>query len=123
MTKSISEWQKEVHETARSKGWHPVWPFEDDRINAQLVSSWIALVHSELSEALEELRTAKDPVDLDGRIDPDTGKPEGFVTELADAMIRIMDMCGALGLNIEQAIREKHAFNQTRPIRHGGKAV
>jgi hypothetical protein len=48
-------------------------------------------------------------------------KPEGFVVELADAVIRIADLCGALGLDLAAAIELKHAFNVSRPFRHGGK--
>lgn len=49
------------------------------------------------------------------------GKPEGFVVELADVVIRIADLCGALGLDLAEAIEIKHAYNATRAYRHGGK--
>jgi hypothetical protein len=49
-------------------------------------------------------------------------KPEGLVVELADAVIRCMDLCGALGLDLEEAIRAKHEYNLSRPYRHGKHA-
>jgi hypothetical protein len=32
-----------------------------------------------------------------------------------------MDLCGHLDIDLEAAIQKKHAFNLTRPPRHGGK--
>lgn len=49
-------------------------------------------------------------------------KPEGALTELADVVIRAMDLCQALGLDLERAIRTKHYYNLSRPFRHGKKA-
>lgn len=45
-------------------------------------------------------------------------KPKGFDTELADAFIRLADLCGARGIDIETAIQEKHEYNLSRPHRH-----
>jgi NTP pyrophosphatase (non-canonical NTP hydrolase) len=47
------------------------------------------------------------------------GKPEGFPIELADAVIRIANLCHALGIDLETAIQWKMAYNKTRPFRHG----
>ena len=46
-------------------------------------------------------------------------KPEGYAIELADAVIRIADLCGYMGIDLEAAIREKMAYNATRPHKHG----
>lgn len=74
----------------------------------------IALIHSELSEALEEHRKG------DGFLSyVKDGKPEGIAAELADAVIRIADLCGALGIDLEEAIAEKMKYNEGRPYRHG----
>jgi NTP pyrophosphatase (non-canonical NTP hydrolase) len=41
--------------------------------------------------------------------------------ELADAVIRCFDMAYVFGIDLESAIKEKHAFNKTRPYLHGRK--
>jgi len=50
-------------------------------------------------------------------------KPEGVIHELADVVIRIMDMCGLYGMDLEAAIDRKMEYNKTRPYRHGGKKL
>lgn len=75
----------------------------------------IALIHSELSEALEEHREGKNAYYVEN------GKPEGYAVELADAVIRIADLCGALGIDLEEVIAKKMGYNESRPYRHGKK--
>ena len=67
----------------------------------------IALMHSELSEALEAIR--KDLVD-----DKLPNRP-GEEVELADLLIRVFDYAGAFGLDLEGAYQEKRAYNAQRP--------
>lgn len=78
-------------------------------------SARLALVHSEISEAIEAARKHDDT--------PDQHCPEftNETIELADAMIRIMDYAGRYNLPLAQAIIAKAAFNATRPIKHGKK--
>jgi NTP pyrophosphatase (non-canonical NTP hydrolase) len=71
----------------------------------------IALVHSELSEALEADR--KDL--MDDKL-PDR---EGREVELADTMIRIFDLAGRYDLDLGGALVAKIAFNASRPYKHG----
>lgn len=47
------------------------------------------------------------------------GKPEGVPMELADVVIRIFDFAGCYGIDLEQAIVQKMAFNSGREYRHG----
>lgn len=96
---------------AKDKGWHEKEASFGDRI---------ALCHSELSEALEEFR---DGAGMDETYHTEDGKPEGIPTELADTIIRILDMCGLYGIDIEKAVENKLAYNATRPHRHGGKVL
>lgn len=79
----------------------------------------IALIHSELSEALEEYRK----VGARSDIRYENGKPVGVAIELADVVIRIFDYCGQYGIDLGAAIIEKMAYNETREYRHGGKKL
>ena len=51
----------------------------------------------------------------------DTGKPVGIASELADVIIRTLDLGYMLGLDMDEAVRLKMEHNKTRPYRHGGK--
>lgn len=48
-------------------------------------------------------------------------KPQGFVIEKADEVIRIFDLCEAYGQDIEMGINVKRIYNKTRSTRHGNK--
>jgi hypothetical protein len=48
-------------------------------------------------------------------------KPEGFGIEIADAVIRCFDLADAMGIDLAAAIKLKHEYNKSRPMRHGGK--
>jgi NTP pyrophosphatase (non-canonical NTP hydrolase) len=74
----------------------------------------IALIHSEVSEVLEAVRHGNPP---DDKI------PEfsGAEAELADTIIRCLDMGHQRGWRVPEAIIAKMAFNKTRSTMHGGK--
>ena len=42
-----------------------------------------------------------------------------FEDEIADAFLRLMDLCGAFNIDIEKAIRYKRDYNRLRPTKHG----
>lgn len=48
-------------------------------------------------------------------------EPHGVPTELADIMIRVLDLFAAYGLDADLVVQEKMAYNRTRKQRHGGK--
>lgn len=75
----------------------------------------LALIHAELSEALEYFRHGNPPSD---HIPEFSGVEE----ELADAVIRCMDLADERGWSLGSAIVAKMKFNATRLVKHGGKA-
>ena len=99
----------EIHQTAKDKGW---W-----RAETRNFGELIALMHSELSEALEAYRS---PGAVWFYFKEDT-KPEGVGVELADCMIRILDTMAAHAVDIDMIMQAKMDYNKTRPYRHGGK--
>lgn len=106
----MNELAAKIHETAKEKGW---WK-DGDRNFGEI----IALIHSELSEALEEYRSGHSENEVYHKL---FDKPEGVPIELADAIIRILDFCCHAEIDIDQAIAQKMKYNESRPFRHGGK--
>ena len=106
---TLRELQAQVGVWTIQKGWR------DDRT----VGDLLMLMVSELAEAMEEWRNWHEPNDW--RVDH--GKPEGIPVELADVVIRILSFCAKFDINLQQAVLDKMAFNETRPHRHGGKRV
>lgn len=76
----------------------------------------LLLVVTEVAEATEEVR--------DGNMATyfsEGGKPEGYPSELADVVLRVMDMAQQGGIDLAAEIRQKIAYNKTRPFKHGRK--
>lgn len=76
------------------------------RIMPYVAGTKIALSHSEISEALEGMRK--------GIMDDHLPHRPMIEVELADAIIRILDIAGALNLDVGGALVEKFNYNQTR---------
>ena len=74
---------------------------------AALVAQKLCLTHSEVSEAMEGHRK--------GLMDDKLPHRPMIEVELADAIIRIADLAGALNLDLGGAIEEKMAYNAIRP--------
>ena len=121
---TISYIVERAHTTAVNHGfWDPEPEF----------GTAIALVHSELSEAVEEMRAGNKirPGDSTPMLYYSGGgyvasqptkcctKPAGVAIELADAVIRIAYLCGQFGIDLEGAIDLKMKYNEGRPYKHG----
>ena len=116
-----------AHFDALAAGW---WDGHESRMNHgrfeliavdEVVPTKLCLIHSEISEAMEAHRK--------NLMDDHLPHRPGIEVELADAVIRIMDLAGALDLDIGGAIAEKMAFNaeradhkpEARSTKHGKK--
>lgn len=123
----INDFVKEVGENNVAHG------FRDEVLKP---TDFVALIHSEISEVLEEFRDGHEATDTyyNCKADPNShefyacdekcdkckyGKPEGVPAELADTVIRCFDMADYYGIDLETAILEKMEFNKTRPYKHG----
>ena len=84
--------------------------------NWRNVPEKLMLVVTELSEAMEAYRCLKMVGVLRGPVRDSTGD---FEEEIADTFIRLLDLCGALDIDIEKAIQAKLIKNRGRPQKHG----
>jgi len=97
---NLNELSEAIHEYNVQAGW---WPKDKETRNKPEI---LCLIHSEISEAMEGLR--KDL--MDDKI-PSRKMVE---VELADALIRIFDMAGAFGYDLNGALHEKFEYNKNR---------
>lgn len=118
--KSLEEMAAEVQEVNKALGWHDDGrTFGDD----------IALLHSEVSEALEAFREhgledyTNPRIYLPGGQLGPLPKPEGVGSEFADLLIRLLDVSARRGVDLRAEYERKVAYNRTRPYRHGGKSL
>ena len=111
--------QRQCHGLAKSQGW---WTDPSTRRDLladgyrymqtpgvtppRNIGELLCLVHSEVSEAMEGARK--------GLMDDKLIHRPMLEVELADAVIRIFDMAGGLGLDVPGAIAEKLQFNARR---------
>ncbi len=99
--------QKKDHATNVERGfWTPPASTED--------GTKLALIHAEVSECLEAIRDDDPP-------DKHVPSMKSAVVELADVVIRVMDLCERHDWPLAEAILAKAKVNLGRPWKHGGK--
>lgn len=126
----LNELAKQIHENAKSKGF-----YNGEKNTGEL----LCLIHSEVSEALEadrkKLYTNVSEIKLKGLADKNYGTSfyddeifkdffttcvkNTFEDELADVVIRVLDMCAYRGIDIESHIKAKMRYNSSRKFMHG----
>ncbi len=92
------------HGASKAAGWYNN-PDTGESIERN-VPEMLALIHSEISEALEAYRK--------GLMDDKLPHRQGIEIELADAVLRIADLAGYLNLNLGRAVLEKYEYNRDR---------
>jgi hypothetical protein len=149
----LNELADKIHANSQDKGF---WPADPEAVRNPF--EVLALVHSEVTEALEAMRDNKWDATVSWHSGPNTvgpemkiengrmlfkrvgldfdvewveaqpnhlmawgyvPKPEGVPSELADIIIRTLDAAAAWGIDIDEAVRLKVAYNETREILHG----
>ena len=136
MGKSLATMAGEVVAWCHRKGWEPD--------PARTFGDECALIHSEVSEALEAYRSWKfDDATADAAADHHDrlhglcmhgelrgecdqfaqAKPEGVGSEFADILIRLLHYSATHGIDLEAEYERKMAYNERRPWRHGGRAL
>lgn len=89
-----------------ANGWNVAKP--SDWNDTYKVPAILALVTSEVSEALEAFRSRDQ---------------ENFSEELADIIIRVLDLAGGMAIDIDKSVADKIEINRIRGYKHGGKFV
>lgn len=111
----LNELAQEIYHNNKEKG------FWDNERN---VGEMLMLVTSELGEAMEAHRKGKFANMEDYEIftgDFECSIKDSFEDEIADSIIRLLDMSAGLGIDIDTHVRLKLEYNKTRERLHGKK--
>ena len=120
---NLNQVSKEQHERMVEKGFYD---------GNKQIGTLLMLTVSELSEALEADRKGRhsDLKEFEAHLQEGISEEQKkdafkqyikdtFEDEIADTFIRLLDLCGYLGIDIDSHIKHKMWFNSTRPPKHG----
>ena len=114
----LNDIAKAAHNNSVAHGFWPEAPEFPVTLSIERLGLLLALIHSEVSEALEDARN--------GNMGSETmlvnSKPVGFPSELADIVIRVGDISHAMGYDLDYEVARKMDYNKTRPYKHGKAA-
>jgi len=111
----LNKLRDEAFENAEKHGFHENWDF----------ARALMLTVGELSEAMEADRNGNWcslAIMLMTPEAADYKNVKGTVEEeLADAIIRLLDIAGFYDIDLDWHVKAKMAYNKTRPFKHGKK--
>ena len=100
---TLKEWSLRIATWRERKGFYTPNRI-DTEASGDLMLGKLMLVVTELAEAAEAVRHRD---------------RENFEEEIADTFIRLLDICGTMGIDPEEGIERKMNTNESRPYRHG----
>ncbi len=100
--RTIKEWCEYIKDWRYKKGFFT--PNKISGVNGDFMLGKLMLVTTEIAEAAEAVRSNNEV---------------NFEEELADAIIRIFDICGTMNINLEEVLETKMEYNEQRKLRHG----
>ena len=104
--RDINDLAADIHANAVKQGYWTSYDCTPKEYKPQIMSSQLMLCVTEIAEACEELRVGDD---------------EKFKVEIADALIRILDVACMYTPDIAKVIHDKREHNKGRPPMHGKK--
>lgn len=125
---TIRELQSICFQNAEDKGFHErgnkILSSGSTDDQNDYIGSRLLLLVSEIAEAQDELRMGNHyskqySSESHNALGEVVAKPEGFASEIADVVIRALDLCGELGIDLAEVIDLKMNYNSTRARLHG----